>query len=203
VNVRELRFITAIGVMAIAAFAVLRGADIVRFHLATGSATAGKDAVSLRDWYPVAGVGTVARQAELPLKLDATDKSALMSQRDALAGYLAVRPAASLQWLMLAANRLLLGEPTKNVLAAFSLSVVTGPNENDVIVERSKFGLYLWTELPPELKRREIDDLALGYFSPDEKISLRKLFAALKPQSRQEVLKALPQPRLAVLGLES
>lgn len=202
-NVRELRFATAVALMAICAFAVMQGATLVHFRLATDTASSDARQATLRPWYSVPGIGALAREADLPLKLDTANRDNLARQRDSLAAYLAVRPAASLQWLMLAAGRLLLGAPAENVVSAYGLSVATGPNENDVIVERSKFGLYLWNDLPPELKKREIDDLALGFFSGEEKINLRKLFAAMTAASRQEILNALPKPRIAVLGFES
>lgn len=200
-NIRELRFVTAVAVIGLSAFAAYRGAEIVRFSLAMGSLKTATRAATLRSWYSVPGLGQIAREAALPRELDATSSEELTRQYDALTDYLSVTPAASLQWLMLAAARLLLGETNDSVIAAYQMSVVTGPNENDVIVERSKFGLSIWDDLPPELKQREIDDLTLGFFSGPDKENLRKALAAMSASAREEVLGALPRQRLAALGI--
>lgn len=200
-NLRELRFATALGVMAIAAVTVIRGADVVAFRYATQNLAG--DTPALHSWYSVPGVGTMAREIALPAALDLSDKDALGRQRDALSDYLAVKPTASLQWLMLAASRLLLGETKERVIAAYGLSVVTGPNENDVMVERAKFGLYLWDDLPSELKKREIDDLSLSQFKGTEAADIGKLLQAMNPSSRDTVLGALPKKVRIGFGLGS
>jgi len=201
VNIRQPRFLTAVIIVILSGFAVWRGIDIVRFKLALSAAAPQSDA--LQQWYSVPGVGTLAREAGLPDRLQAADKQELARERDALVGYLAVKPASSVQWLMLAAARLLLGESKDRVIAAYSLSVVTGPNENDVMVERAKFGLYLWDELPPDLKQREINDLSLGFFSGEEKEAVQKLLAGMSAASRDEIVRALPKTRRQAFGLDS
>ena len=202
-NIRELRFATALCVMAIAAVTVLRGADVVAFRAATQNVSGDTRAEALRAWYPVPGVGTTAREMALPAALDFSNKDTLARQRDTLADYLAVKPTASLQWLMLAASRLLLGESKESVIAAYGLSVVTGPNENDVMVERAKFGLYLWNDLPSELKKREIDDLSLATIKDQDVENIRKLLGFISPASRDEILKALPKPRQTFFAPQS
>lgn len=202
-NIRELRFVTAIGVMALCALTVVRGADAVGFRIATANLQEGARAETLRSWYAVPGVGTLAREAALPSALDFSSKDALTRQRDQLTDYLSVKPTASMQWLMLAGSRLLLGESKESVIAAYGLSVVTGPNENDVMIERAKFGLYLWSDLPPELKKREIDDLSLASITGEEVENVRKLLGSLSVESRDEILKALPKPRQTFFAPQS
>jgi hypothetical protein len=46
-----------------------------------------------------------------------------------------------------------------DVLDALTLSALTGPNEGYIMVERAMFGLSIWEDLPPDLKRRVAVDL--------------------------------------------
>jgi hypothetical protein len=91
-------------------------------------------------------------------------------------------------------------QPMDDVLDPLMMSALTGPNEGYVMAERGMFGLSLWEDLSPDLKRRAAIDLAAG------KIPENRNFQAIlsaKPQAvRDELRTALLAAGLAPKDVE-
>lgn len=162
-RIRELRFITVFCVVGLCALAVVRGWEIV--------------------------VSQTARSAVLNARYNAADPDSVLKRRDELAGLLAQRPASSLNWILLAQAQLQSGQRTDSVMHALALSAVTGPNEGAVMAERARLEVVLWESMPPDLKKRAIEDLANFDLSGDVNPGLA---LSLKPQSaHDEIVAAL------------
>jgi hypothetical protein len=89
------------------------------------------------------------------------------------------------------------------VFGSLVLSTMTGPNEGYVMAERGMFGVSLWEDLPPDLKRRVIIDLAAG-----DKPEYGKFQAVLSAKServrnelRAAILATGPSPKEVELRL--
>jgi hypothetical protein len=67
--------------------------------------------------------------------------------------------------------------------------MLTGPNEGYVMEDRRLFGVSLWEKLPADLKRRVVNDLAVGDIYDREK--LHGLISAQPEQVRNELREAL------------
>jgi hypothetical protein len=113
-------------------------------------------------WTTVPGVASAALQSQLKEKIDASDLRAANSRREALAAILSIKPLSSTDWLSLSGLQLVTDQPMDQVFGSLMLSTMTGPNEGYVMAERGMFGVSLWEDLPPDLKRRVIIDLAAG-----------------------------------------
>jgi hypothetical protein len=161
-RVHELRFLTAICVIAVAAFAVVRGWEV---------ATAGT-------------AGDVARERYNPADADSVAK-----RRATLVEQLSQRPASSLHWALLAQTQLQNGEPPERVLRTLTLSAVTGPNEGTVMATRARLGILLWESMPPDLQKRTINDLA--GFNLDDAVSPGVALSLKPPAVREEIAAAL------------
>src|SRR5262249_19660390 len=94
-----------------------------------------------------------------------SDLQAAISRRDGLSAVLSIKPLSSLDWLWLSGMQSATDQPIDTVLEALTLSVLTGPNERDIMAERGIFGLSLWDALSPDLKDRAVTDLAVGAMS--------------------------------------
>src|SRR5215470_15866711 len=158
VNIRSW---TAIIVIGICAFSAVRGESIVRFSLAMatiGSSESRAETIGM--WATVPGVASTALQSKLKEKID--DLKAVNRRREALAAVLSIKPLSSIDWLSLSGLQLITDRPMDQVFGSLVLSVMTGPNEGYVMAERGTFGVSLWEDLPPDLKRHMIIDLAAG-----------------------------------------
>ena len=85
------------------------------------------------------------------------------------------------------------------VFGSFVLSTMTGPNEGYVMAERGMFGVSLWEKLPPDLKRRVTNDLAVGEIRDGR---LRAVVSAQPEQVQNEVKEALGATGLSPKEIE-
>lgn len=162
-----LRLLTAIAMIAVCGYLVTQGFKIVQFSLAVANIDTLEQRVKIiNDWATASGVGSIALQAGLGATPAIDD-----SQRyEMLSAMLSIKPLSSTDWLSIARVRLGMGQPMTDVLRSLSLSVLTGPNEEFVMVDRGIFGVTLWDSLSPDLKWRVAVDLTTGERGAREKI---------------------------------
>jgi hypothetical protein len=157
----DIRFWTAITLVAICAFSVLRGSSIAHFSVAmTNSNPSEKRGESVFTWMAVPGIASVALQSQLTEKIDLSDSKAVNRRREALSALLSLRPLSSIDWLLLSDMGLITDQPMEQILEALMLSMMTGPNEGYVMADRGIFGVSLWEDLSPDLRRHVGMDLA-------------------------------------------
>src|ERR1700758_2925460 len=116
----DIRLWTAIIVIGICAFSVIRGVGIVRFSLAMatiGSSESGAETIGM--WATVPGVGSTALQSKLKEKINPSDLTAVNSRREALSSILSIEPLSSTHWLALSGVQLITDRPMDQVLATF------------------------------------------------------------------------------------
>jgi hypothetical protein len=183
-----------------------RGSDIVRFGLVdAGLGPDGKAADVDRPWVSVPGLAFSARESLLKGEADAGDQKATGRQREELKDILAVRPMSSKYWLALAEMRSVSGERASKVVEAVRLSVLSGPNQRDVMVGREIFGVSHWELLPLELQQRTGADLAAEPLAETEIADLRLALIGKSEKTRNEILAVLqtegvPAKDLVALG---
>jgi hypothetical protein len=155
----QIRFCTAIVVIGICGFAAVWGWNIAHFSLAMMHVDSSKKRAEASAWASVAGVAATARHAQMMDKIDPSDLTAANEQVQALSAFLSVKPLSSYHWVLFAGMEFATAQRMDDVLDALTLSALTGPNEDYVMVQRGIFGLSVWEELPPDLKRRVAVDL--------------------------------------------
>jgi hypothetical protein len=155
-----IRLGTVIAIIALCGFAVASGWSIVHFSLAMRGIDASKKAAEARGWTSVPGLASTARQVELMETIDPSDLTAANERRETISAFLSVRPLSSYHWVMLSSMEFATAQRMDDVLDALTLSVLTGPNEGYVMSERGIFGVSVWEDLPPDLKKRTALDLA-------------------------------------------
>jgi hypothetical protein len=184
----DIRFWTAITLIGFCAFALARGLSIVHFSLAMANITSFENrAEIIQTWATVPGAASAALQAQLKQKIDTSDLKAANSRRETLAAMLSIKPLSSIDWLSLSGLQLVTDQPMDQVFGSLVLSTMTGPNEGYVMAERGMFGVSLWEDLPPDLKRHVIIDLAAG--DVPEHGKLRAVLSA-KSEAVQNELRA-------------
>ncbi len=186
----NIRFCTAITIITICVFALVRGFGIVQFSrvkMEIGSAEYGAE--RLQSWATVAGLGAAALQSQLAPSIDPSDLKAANSRRETLAAILSVKPMSSNDWLSLSGMQLMTDQPMEQVMGSLRLSMMTGPNEGYTMTERGIFGVSLWEDLSPDLRRHVINDLAAGEIPEGTKI--RAAFDAKSPAVRDELRTSL------------
>jgi hypothetical protein len=204
---RWVRFLTALAVVSISALAMYRGSDIVRFALAdAGRGPDGKTADADRPWVNVSGLAFSAQESLLKGEADAGDQKAAAKQREELKGILTVRPLSSEYWLALSEMRLATGEPISKVAEAFSLSVLTGADEDYVMSRRGVFGLLHWEVLPGDIRQRAAADLVAVSVTMRNSDILRAALFEKTEKIRQDIRAALQAEgisaaQLAAIGL--
>lgn len=192
-------------------FAVIRGWNVTRFAAASVRLAPHEDRPdAFLAWTKVAGVGDLALEAWLTRMVPATGIDAARRRADILAELLAVRPMSSVDWLSLAGMAFATAQPRDKILAALTMSWVTGPNEGSIMVSRAIFGLLRWEALPDDARRRAAGDLAEAVredVAPDASLNLVKTVVNAKSGETRaqimELLKAeqIPPAGLARLGL--
>ena len=155
----QIRFCTAIVVIGICGFAAVWGWNIAHFSLAMMHVDSPKKRAEAGAWASVPGIAATARHAEMLDKIDPSDVTAANEQLEALSAFLSVKPLSSYHWLLLASMEFATAQRMDDVLDALTLSALTGPNEGYIMVERGMFGLSIWEDLPPDLKRRVVIDI--------------------------------------------
>jgi len=159
-RVREFRFFTALAIILVAAFLVLRGMPILRF---AASDVARQDLGIDQAAMQTLGLAALARHAALEAARDESGEAAQSEQTELLSAILERQPIASAAWLSLSKLRALSASPTQDVVAALALSNLTGPNEGDLMAGRAVMGFAIWDRLPPDIRRTTINDLVGGF----------------------------------------
>ena len=204
---RWVRFLTALAILCVCASVAYRGSDIVRFALAdTGLGPDGRTADAGRPWVNVPGLAFSARESLLKGEADAGDRIAAEKQREEVADILAVRPSSSEYWLALSEMRLATAEPISKVAEAFSLSVLTGADEDYVMSRRGVFGLVHWEVLPGDIRQRAAADLVAVSVTMRNSDILRNALFEKTEKIRQDIRAALQSEgisaaQLAAIGL--
>jgi hypothetical protein len=212
-RVFELRFLTAIGVIGLCGFVISRGVDLAAFALARSGLEQTPDrAVRLAPWFNVPGVGAEAMRMALAAGFNPADPEATRKRAEGLARSLSAKPSSAINWLSLAAMRVVTREPPEKILGALLLSYVTGPNEGYVMAQRGVFAVSQWEILPQDFRNRGLNDLAatlmIAADSNDQlREQLRAILRAKPPEVKEEISAVLrhmdgvsPQ-RLAASGL--
>jgi hypothetical protein len=158
----DIRIWTAIALIAICAFSIIRGWTIVHFSLATANIDVFENLAEVfNPWMAVPEVASAAFQAELKEEINISDVKAANGRRETFSSMLSIRPASSLDWLSLSSLEWVTHQPMGQVLRSLELSMLTGPNESYVMAERGILGVMIWKSLSPELKNRVARDLAV------------------------------------------
>ena len=161
----DIRLWTAIAMIGICGFSVAQGWSIVHFSLAIRNIDSSeKRAEIVSRWTEVPGLASSALQAELKENFNPSDEMAAIRRRAVLSAILSIKPLSSRDWLTLSTMQLVTDQPIEDVLRSLNLSMLTGPNEGDVMGERGIFAVSLWEDLSPDLKSRTAMDLAAMNF---------------------------------------
>ena len=186
----DIRFWTATTLIGFCTVAVVRGLSIVHFSLAMANISSSENRADIiHTWTTVPGVASAALQSQLKEKIDPSDLKATNSRREALAAILSIKPLSSIDWLSLSGLQLITDQPMDQVFGSLVLSTLTGPNEGYVMAERGMFGVSLWEDLPPDLKRHVIIDLAAG--DVPEYGKFRAVLSAASERVRNELRAAI------------
>jgi hypothetical protein len=185
----DIRFWTAIAVIGICGFAMVSGRNIAHFSLAMMDADASKRRVEARAWTSVPGIAANAWQAQMMDKIDPSDLAAANDRLEVLSALLSTKPLSPYHWLLLSGVEFATAQRMDDVLDAFTLSALTGPNEDYVMVERGVFGLSVWEDLPPDLKGR----VAADFFAERivENPNFRTVLSSKPQKVRNELRNAL------------
>ena len=158
------------------------------FSLATASIDSSeKRAEIINRWTSVPEVASAALQAELRQKVDISDPKAANSRREALSSILSIKPLSSVDWLSLSVLQRVTDQPMEQVLGSLKLSMMTGPNEGNVMADRGIFGVSIWDSLSSDLKRRA----ARIWLRRTNRTKNFRPFFPQNPRVRNEVREAL------------
>ena len=205
------RLLTAVVILGLCSFTIVRGWSIVRFVDARARFAAHETEVEqIRAWDKAPGLRDAALQISLTKIADTNDANGASKRIDDLSALLSVRPLSSVDWLSLSGMRLIAGQNETEVLSALEMSWVTGPNEGSIMLQRGVFGILLWETLPPHAHRRVIDDVAgaiLGTPLGDSELNaVKNVLSEKSVDIRQEIAGlmqagSVPVTQLARLGL--
>jgi hypothetical protein len=193
----DIRLCTAIAIMAICGFSIAQGSRIARFSLAmVNIESLEKRTDIINAWTAIPGLASTALHADLTGEIDPSDLPAANRRRETLSSIVSIKPMSSVDWLWLSGVQLVTDQPMEQVLESLQLSVMTGPNEAPVMIERGIFGVSLWENLPRDLKSRAAVDLGPMIYArtPAEGAQNGKFQAVLATKSdlvRNELRKAL------------
>jgi len=193
----DIRLCTAIAIIAMCGLAIAQGWRIARFSLAMANIDSSEKRTDIiNTWAAIPGLASRALQADLTGAIDPSDLPAANRRRETLSSILSITPLSSLDWLLLSGIRLVTDQPMEQVLESLELSVVTGPNEAHVMIERGIFGVSLWESLSRDLKSRAAVDLGPMIYprTPAEGAQSGKFQAVLATKSdlvRNELRQAL------------
>jgi hypothetical protein len=192
-----MRFWTTIILVGICAFSVIRGLTIVHFSVSMLNIRSPQNqAESIGAWSAVPGIASAALQMQLKEQVDPSDLKATNARRERLSALVSIRPMSSIDWLSLSGLQLITDQPMDQVLGALMLSTLTGPNEGYVMTDRGIFGISVWEDLSPDLRRHVINDLAAGEIPESRKV--RPVLDSKSPAVRNELRTAI----LAILPLK-
>ena len=206
-----LGLLTTFAILWLCSFAIVRGSSIVRFVDARAHFATHKIGLEeIRSWDKAPGLRDAALQISLTKIADMTDADGARKRMDDLSALLSVRPLFSVNWLSLSGMQLVAGRNQREVLSALEMSWVTGPNEGSIMLQRGVFGILIWETLPPDHRRRVIDDVAgaiLATPTGDNELKVVKNVLSEKTVDiRQEIANlmragSVPVGQLSRLGL--
>jgi hypothetical protein len=186
----SIRLLTAIALIGICGFAFVRGWGIVHFSLAMADIDSSeKRAEIAASWTAAPDVASAALQAVLKDKINVSDSLAAYRRRQALSLILSIKPLSSVDWLSLSIFRLVTDQPMEQVLGSLKLSMVTGPNEGNLMADRGTFGVSIWDSLSSDLQRRVATDLVAADMRENGKI--RAVLSAEPERVRNDIRKSL------------
>jgi hypothetical protein len=205
------RLLTALVILGLSSFGIIRGWSIVRFVDARAHFAAHEiGGEEIRSWGKAPGLRDAALQTSLTKIADMNDAGGARNRADDLNALLSIRPLSSMNWLSLSGMRLVAGQSETEVLSALEMSWVTGPNEGSIMLQRGVFGILLWETLPPDARKRVIDDVAgaiLGTPVGDSELNVVKNVLSEKSMDIRQEIASLMQAmtvsasQLARLGL--
>jgi hypothetical protein len=191
---RGVALATMVAVVALCTPAIVRGFDIVRFSAEEAAVREEADrGATLHAWTAIEGLEYSARQASFSGQVAWNDTPGAVRRRDELADILSVAPMSSAHWLILSSMRSVAQDPAVWVIAALSMSDVTGPNEGLVMAQRAMFVLSLWENLPSDVRESAANDLAMTWktFTTPKLDQLRNILSAKSDKDRSDILRAL------------
>jgi hypothetical protein len=190
----DIRLLTAITMIGICGISVVRGWNIVHFSLAMANIDSTKKRAEIIDsWAAAPGLALSALRFELTDESNPSTPNAANRRRGTLSAILSIEPMSSMEWLSLARVQLATNQPINQVVGSFRLSVLTGPNEASVMVERAIFGISIWDSLPQDLKSHVAVDLGPVIFplSPIDGGKIRAAISGETDKVRNELRQAL------------
>jgi hypothetical protein len=207
---RGMGLATMVAIVALCGPAVVRGWDVLRFS--TEEAVERNQAArgeALQAWASIEGLQYFARQASFSGDVEWNDTKGVVKRRDELTEILSVSPMSSPHWLLLSSMRRLARDAPVWIIAALSMSDVTGPNEQYVMSQRAMFVLSLWENLPTDVRESLANDLAMTWksFSTVKLDELRGMLSSKSDKDRSSILRALERSQrftledLITLGL--
>jgi hypothetical protein len=203
------RLVTMFCVLAVCGFALARGWQVASFAAAEPELRRAKaGSAAYLAWRDVPGVSAAALTDAMVASPGQPTDPAERSAR--LAEILATRPLSAIDWLALAGTRVATKAPWDRVVAALTMSYLTGPNEGAAMLQRGLFGVIEWDDLPAAARAQTIRDLAGtldGSETSEAAFSLIKgAIASRTPAARAEIAAMLgseqiPAAKLARVGL--
>jgi hypothetical protein len=186
--------LTSVVVSAACLPSAYRGWQIVQFSEAEAAQSAEKDrAANLQPWVSVEGLQYAARQASYFGEVRANDETDAAQKSAEVAEILAVTPMSSAHWLQLSGLRTIARDPSVWIIAALSMSNVTGANEGYLMPQRASFEISSWESLPSDIRPAAVKDLVQSWksFTDPSKLQLRNTLTPKPAHVRQEIRKAL------------
>jgi hypothetical protein len=181
----DIRLLTAIVMIGICGFSIVRGFGIVRFSLAMANVDSSEQRAEIvSSWSSAPDVASRALRADLTYQIDASDQKAANRRRQTLTELVSIKPMSSYDWLLLSGLQFITDQPMEQVFDSLELSMLTGPNEGYVMGERAVFMVSLWQRLPADLKSHAAVDVASMMFplTPAEAEEVGKFHAVLATQ---------------------
>jgi hypothetical protein len=200
------RLFTAIVLIGSCIPAVWLGSEIIRFRWAETHSPGGPErTAALRAWNDVPGLMALAREASFTPIDDPTDRGQIFKRRDEIARVLATAPLDSMQWLSFAAVQQASNPQSDSARErdALMMSIVTGPNEGEVLPQRIIFEASNWQSLPPTFRQRMVQDIQNARLTVPEAARLRILLGLKSEQQRSEIRSALELAGISASRIEA
>ncbi len=197
--------LTSICVIAIAAFGISKGVDLVRFEAVEGDIEAflqqpTPDSAALKKhraatlhefslldpWTSKLGLSSRALQMKAFLAGVAESDAA---EEAAVVDLLAVEPTAGAVWLDLALLRRRRDAPTPQIVSALEMSELTHPRELETVIPRTLYEMQLWESLSSDQHRRALNRLLelKGKLNTQQLEEFKSMIEA-KPSSFKDVV---------------
>jgi hypothetical protein len=189
---RTVRILTAVVLISACGSVIAHGWSIARFAFVYTSLDDSEDPHRpLEPWQNSPGLSFIEREAALTQVGTWDDHEKTQARREELGALLAVKPLSSGYWLSLARMRFATGQPVEDVARALEMSVLTGPNEGNLMWQRAAFDFQFWNVLPPNVRARAAAELLDDSLSNEQAASLRSLLAEKSAKERQEIRELL------------